>query len=84
MERPAEGTPVAGEVISHTFLGPVTRLKVIGPDGDLISDVSTARAGTLPVGMKVVAHVPAGDTRVLSLDAPEEEPASEAPAPAGP
>src|SRR5437763_1457708 len=26
---------LAGEVISHTFLGPVTRLKVIGPAADL-------------------------------------------------
>jgi putative spermidine/putrescine transport system ATP-binding protein len=73
-----------GEVISHTFLGPVTRLKVIGPDGDLTSDVSTSRVGSLPVGMKIVAHVPAGDTRVLSLEEEAETPASAEPDPAGP
>src|SRR5438477_629619 len=59
---------LSGEVISHTFLGPVTRLKVVGPGADLTSDVSTYEAGALPVGTKVVAHVPPGDTRLLSLE----------------
>jgi putative spermidine/putrescine transport system ATP-binding protein len=75
---------LTGEVLSHTFLGPVTRLKVIGPAADLTSDVSTMEADALPVGMKVVAHVPPGDTRLLSLEDSEPEPASAAPGPAGP
>ena len=80
---PAEND-LAGDVISHTFLGPVTRLKVVGPATELIADVSTATAGTLPVGMKVTAHVPAGDTRLLSLEGTEEEPIPDEPGPAEP
>src|SRR4051795_5455551 len=71
-----------GEVIAQTFLGPVTRLKVVGPGADLIADVSTAKAATLPIGMKVTAALPASDARVLDLtDGPIEIP--EEPAPAG-
>ena len=56
-----------GEVLSQTFLGPVTRLKVVGRGADLIADVSTATAATLPVGVKVTAVLPATDARVLEL-----------------
>ena len=73
---------LTGEVLSHTFLGPVMRLKVVGPGTELTSDVPTTQAGSLPVGMKVLAHVPPGDTRLLSLE-DEEKPVSEAPAPDG-
>ena len=58
---------LTGDVISQTFLGPVTRLKVVGPAADLIADVSTAKAATLPIGMKVTAALPATDARVLEL-----------------
>jgi putative spermidine/putrescine transport system ATP-binding protein len=75
---------LAGDVLSHTFLGPVTRLKVVGPAADLIADVSTAHAGALPVGSKVVAHVPPGDTRLLSLEDVEAEPVTEELGPAEP
>src|SRR2546421_3629197 len=50
---------LAGEVLTHTFLGSITRLKIIGPETDLIADVPTARVDTLPIGLPVVAHVPA-------------------------
>ncbi len=71
---------LGGEVVTHTFLGPVTRVKVVGPGSDLIADLPTARAGALPPGSRVVARVPAEDARVLTLAAdvpelPEEEPA---------
>jgi putative spermidine/putrescine transport system ATP-binding protein len=58
---------LTGEVIAQTFLGPVTRLKVVGPGADLIADVSTAKAATLPIGMKVTAALPASDARLLDL-----------------
>jgi putative spermidine/putrescine transport system ATP-binding protein len=58
---------LSGEVLTQTFLGPVTRLKVIGPGGDLISDLPTARAEALPVGARVVARVPSDEARLLSL-----------------
>jgi len=69
---------LAGEVLTHTFLGSITRLKIIGPETDLIADVPTARVETLPIGLPVVAHVPAAGTRLLSLG---EEPTSDGPDP---
>jgi putative spermidine/putrescine transport system ATP-binding protein len=81
---PANGSgganTLSGEVIAQTFLGPVTRLKVVGPGADLIADVSTAKAATLPIGMKVTAALPATDARVLELSesterVPELDPA---------
>ena len=57
---------LSGEVLTQTFLGPVTRLKVTG---GLIADMSTARAAALPVGANVVAHVPAEGVQLLTLTA---------------
>jgi putative spermidine/putrescine transport system ATP-binding protein len=64
---------VAGEVLTQTFLGPVTRLKVVGPGANLIADLPTAKAEALPVGSRVFAHVPDVGARLLHL--------SEAPVP---
>jgi putative spermidine/putrescine transport system ATP-binding protein len=64
---------LTGEILTHTFLGSVTRLKILGTGSDLISDVPTARVDSLPIGSRVVARVPAAGTRLLSL---AEEPAS--------
>ncbi len=69
-----------GEVITQTFLGPVTRLKIVGPNADLIADMSTSRAEALPVGSSVVAHVPAEGARLLSLT---DEPGSDGRGPDG-
>jgi putative spermidine/putrescine transport system ATP-binding protein len=69
---------LAGEVITHTFLGSVTRVKILGSEAELTADVPTARVGSLPVGLKVNALVPVAGTRLLSLS---EEPASEGPDP---
>jgi putative spermidine/putrescine transport system ATP-binding protein len=71
---------LVGDVLTHTFLGPVTRLKVIGDEIDLIADVPTSRVETLPIGMTVRARIPDKGVRLLSLQ-PE---ASVEPAPAGP
>jgi len=65
---------LTGEVLTQTFLGPVTRLKVVGPGTDLIADVSTARAASLPVGTRVTATLPAGDARLLDLSDGEHLP----------
>jgi putative spermidine/putrescine transport system ATP-binding protein len=59
---------LSGEVLTHTFLGPVTRLKVVSPAAELIADVSTARAEELPIGVRVVARVPSTGTRLLNLE----------------
>jgi putative spermidine/putrescine transport system ATP-binding protein len=69
---------LAGEVITHTFLGSVTRVKILGREAELTADVPTARVGSLPVGLKVNALVPVAGTRLLSLS---EEPASDGPDP---
>ena len=55
---------LAAEVVTQTFLGPVTRLKMTG---GLIADMSTVRASALPVGASVVAHVPADGVQLLTL-----------------
>ncbi len=71
----AEGdNALAGEVLTHTFLGPVTRLKIVGSGADLIADVPTARVESLPIGLRVVARVPSSGTRLLSLDSAEQAP----------
>jgi putative spermidine/putrescine transport system ATP-binding protein len=67
---------LVGTVLTHTFLGSITRLKIVGPETDLTADVPTARVAALPIGLPVVARVPAAGTRLLSLD---EQPASDGP-----
>ena len=69
---------LVGEVITHTFLGSVTRVKILGTEAELTADVPTARVDSLPVGLKVTALVPVSGTRLLSLS---EEPASDGPDP---
>jgi putative spermidine/putrescine transport system ATP-binding protein len=64
---PANGNTMVGEVLTQTFLGPVTRLKVNTAGSGLIADMSTARAAALPVGARVVARVPAEGAKLLSL-----------------
>src|SRR6476469_4061984 len=56
-----------GEVLTQTFLGPVTRVKVQGSGTNLIADLSTPRAGAQPVGARVVAKVPSEGVKTLSL-----------------
>jgi putative spermidine/putrescine transport system ATP-binding protein len=60
----ANGNTLAAEVVTQTFLGPVTRLKMTG---GLIADMSTARAAALPVGANVVAQVPTEGVQLLTL-----------------
>ena len=56
---------ITGEVISHTFLGPVMRLKVTSGDNEVTADVPASRANAIPVGMKVQARFP-GETPACS------------------
>jgi len=57
----------AGSVVTQTFLGPVTRVKVSGSGTNLIADMSTARAAALPVGSSVVARIPSEGAKLISL-----------------
>jgi putative spermidine/putrescine transport system ATP-binding protein len=59
---------LAASVVAQVFLGPVTRLKMVTPDGTPIAaDVSSAAAARFQVGDRVVARFDAGDARVLDL-----------------
>ena len=58
------GNTLSAEVVTQTFLGPVTRVKMTG---GLIADMSTARASALPVGANVVAQVPVEGVQLLTL-----------------
>ena len=78
---PADGHDaggLVGDVVAHTFLGATTRLKVIGDNVDLIADIPTIRVETLPIGTRVVAHVPLEGVRLLSLADSKAPPASTA------
>jgi putative spermidine/putrescine transport system ATP-binding protein len=80
--RLAAANMLVGDVVTQTFLGPVTRLKILGDGVDVIADVPTQKALALPVGTKVAAMLPAEDARVLELT--EELPEiAEDPVPAG-
>jgi putative spermidine/putrescine transport system ATP-binding protein len=75
---------LVGEVLTQTFLGPVTRLKITGAGADLIADVPTATAATLPVGMRVAAALPTQGAQLLDLKDGESPPEiAEEPGPAG-
>ena len=65
------GNALAGEVIANTFLGSVTRVRVVDESGarTLTADLSTAEAALLTVGTKVVASFPPDSPRLLSLAA---------------
>jgi putative spermidine/putrescine transport system ATP-binding protein len=69
---------LAGDVITHTFLGSVTRLKILGQETEYIADVPTARVDALPIGFRVIARVPSAGTRLLSLS---DQPPSDGPDP---
>ena len=58
---------LSGTVLSQTFLGAVTRVKVTTPATTLISDMSAARAEALPIGASVMARVPSDESRLISL-----------------
>jgi putative spermidine/putrescine transport system ATP-binding protein len=71
-DAPAEGD-LAGTVLTHTFLGASTRVRVETGGSELTADVPTARAGQIPIGTRVRARFPADAARLLALDADAEE-----------
>jgi putative spermidine/putrescine transport system ATP-binding protein len=81
VEAAGSGTGgLAGEVVSQTFLGSVTRLRVLAGSHEWTADISAERAAALPVGSRVQIGFPAASAKLLSL---EGAPASPAAAPAG-
>jgi putative spermidine/putrescine transport system ATP-binding protein len=65
---------LVGEVVSQTFLGSVTRLRVLAGPTEWTADLSVERAAALPVGARVGLRFPASSAKLLSL---EGEPATE-------
>ena len=70
-----ERNGLVGEVVSHTFLGAVTRLRVLAGVNEWTADLSAERAAALPIGSRVSLRFPAGSAKLLSLES-EETPAS--------
>ncbi len=58
---------LTGAVVSHTFLGSVTRVKVGVGDSEITADVATAKVGSIPIGLRTVVRFPADSARLLSL-----------------
>jgi putative spermidine/putrescine transport system ATP-binding protein len=60
---------IVGEVVSHIFLGSVTRVRVDDPASKqgITADIAPWRANALPVGTRVAATFPADSGRLLSL-----------------
>jgi putative spermidine/putrescine transport system ATP-binding protein len=77
LETATDGAPangVTGEVVSHIFLGSVTRVRIEDPAGDrgLTADISPVQAAGLTIGTRVTASFPPEGARLLSLaDQPE-------------
>ncbi len=59
-----------GEVVSHTFLGSVTRMRVLAGPTEWTADVSAERAAALPIGSRVQVRFPGSSAKLLSLAGP--------------
>jgi len=67
LEAAVDGSGLTGEVVSHTFLGSVTRLHVTIGAVEWSADVSSERASALPVGARVRLSFPAASAQLLGL-----------------
>jgi putative spermidine/putrescine transport system ATP-binding protein len=64
---------LTGDVVSHTFLGAVTRVRVQAGESEWTADMSGERAAALPVGSRVGITFPTETAQLLSLSEPLEE-----------
>jgi putative spermidine/putrescine transport system ATP-binding protein len=64
----ADENGLAGEVVSQTFLGAVTRLRVLAGPSEWTADLSAERASALPVGSRVSLRFPSTSAKLLSLE----------------
>jgi putative spermidine/putrescine transport system ATP-binding protein len=67
LQAAADGGHV-GSVVSHTFLGSVTRVRVVAGESEWTADLSGERAAALPVGARVAIRFPAGSAKILSIE----------------
>jgi putative spermidine/putrescine transport system ATP-binding protein len=63
---PEENT-LAGTVLTHTFLGASTRIRVETGGSEITADIPTGRIGDIPIGTRVHARFPAESARLLTL-----------------
>jgi len=63
---PAENA-LSGTVLTHTFLGASTRIRVETAGSEITADVPTAKTGDIPIGTRVVARFPSASARLLTL-----------------
>jgi putative spermidine/putrescine transport system ATP-binding protein len=71
-DAPPEGG-LAGTVLTHTFLGASTRIRVETGGSEITADVPTARSGSVAIGTRVHARFPAETARLLTLGDDAEE-----------
>jgi putative spermidine/putrescine transport system ATP-binding protein len=57
-----------GEVVSQTFLGSVTRLRVLAGADEWTADLSAERAAALPIGARVSLRFPSASAKLLTLE----------------
>lgn len=67
-EGAATDGALEGRIVSHSFLGPVTRLKVANGATELTADLRSREARALKIGDRVSARFDAASARVLPLD----------------
>ena len=65
-DAPVENA-LAGTVLTHTFLGASTRIKVDADGSEITADMPTGRIGDVPIGTRVHARFAAGSARLLTL-----------------
>jgi putative spermidine/putrescine transport system ATP-binding protein len=59
---------LTGEVVSQTFLGSVTRVRVLAGPTEWTADLSAERAAALPIGSRVSMRFPSASAKLLSLE----------------
>jgi putative spermidine/putrescine transport system ATP-binding protein len=64
---PAPREQLIGEIRTQTFLGPVTRLNISSPVGDLLADVGTTRALGFGIGSRVTLSWDPAAPKLLDL-----------------
>jgi len=77
VEAAVDGGGLTGEVVSHTFLGSVTRLHVAVAAVEWSADLSSEQARALPVGARVRLRFPAASAQLLSLAESGASPATD-------
>ena len=55
-------------MVSQTFLGSVTRIRVLAGPTEWTADLSAERAAALPIGARVSLRFPSASAKLLTLE----------------